>query len=166
MPAPFDNAGSPSSPCPNNHRGTLQDGLFRDIIIESDYDPLHWREESLRYNGRVEDPIKRELTKQSNDREGIGGKGLGIQPARSKTTLDVKMWDKLEATPHGKAAEMFAQSMSGIKKPISKTQITTAQTDHYNIDMNPTTATHELHGFYATKGRKTFSNSQSNFKID
>jgi hypothetical protein len=95
----------------------FQDGLFRDIIIESDYDPLHWREStpcplpsaydrqiavgdrlsryrresSLKYNGHVEDPMKRELTKQSNDREGIGGKGLGITKAKSKEILDVKM---------------------------------------------------------------------------
>jgi hypothetical protein len=53
---------------------------------------------------------------------------------------DTTRWDKLEATPHGKAAEMFAQSMSGIRKPISKTQITTAKTDHFNIDMNPVRA--------------------------
>lgn len=143
-----------------------KDGLFRDIIIESDYDPLNWREDSLKYSGAVEDPVKRELTRMANDREGIGGKGAGITAARSKEVLDVKMWDKLEATPHGKAAEMFAASAAGIKKPISKTQITTAKIDHYDIDRNPTTATHELHGYYATKGRKTFDGEHGHFALD
>ena len=143
-----------------------KDGLFRDIIIESDYDPLNWREESLKYSGAVEDPVKRELTRMANDREGIGGKGAGITAARSKEILDVKMWDKLEATPHGKAAEMFAASAAGIKKPISKTQITTTKIDHYDIDRNLTTATHELHGYYATKGRKTFEGEHGHFALD
>lgn len=143
-----------------------KDGLFRDIIIESDYDPLNWRDESLKYSGAVEDPVKRELTRMANDREGIGGKGAGIPKARSKEILDVKMWDKLEATPHGKAAEMFAQSAAGIKKPISKTQISTAKIDHYNIDNNPKTATYELHGYYATKGRKTFEGAHGHFALD
>ena len=31
----------------------VQDGLFRDIIIESDYDPLAWREESMTYVTKV-----------------------------------------------------------------------------------------------------------------
>lgn len=143
-----------------------KDGLFRDIIIESDYDPLNWREESLKYSGKVEDPVKRELTRMANDREGIGGKGAGIPVSRSKEILDVKMWDKLEATPHGKAAEMFAASAAGIKKPISKTQITTTKIDHYDIDRNSATATHELHGFYATKGRKTFAGEHGHFALD
>ena len=128
--------------------------MFRDIIIESDYDPLHWRESTLKYSSNVEDPIKRELTKQCNDREGVGGKGNGIPGARTKPILDVKMWDKLDATPHGKAAEMFAQSVAGVKKPISRTQVTTAKLDHYNIEADPQLATRELHGFYATKGKK------------
>jgi hypothetical protein len=143
-----------------------KDGLFRDIIIESDYDPLNWREESLKYSAKVEDPVKRELTRMANDREGIGGKGAGIPAARSKEILDVKMWDKLEATPHGKAAEMFAASAAGIKKPISKTQITTTKIDHYDIDRNAKTATHELHGYYATKGRKTFAGEHGHFALD
>ena len=143
-----------------------KDGLFRDIIIESDYDPLNWREDTLRYSAKVEDPVKRELTKMANDREGIGGKGAGIPKSKSKEVLDVKMWDKLEATPHGKAAEMFAASMAGIKKPISKTQLTTTKIDHYSIDGNPETATHELHGYYATKGRKTFAGEHGHFALD
>jgi len=56
--------------------------------------------------------------------------------------------------------------MAGIKKPISKTQLTTAKIDHYSIDGNPETATHELHGYYATKGRKTFAGEHGHFALD
>lgn len=145
-----------------------KDGLFRDIIIESDYDPLAWREESMRYSSKVDDPVKRELTRQYNDLEGIGGTGKGIPHSRTKAILDVKMWDKLEATPHGKAAQMFAQqqAQAGKPRPVSKTQATTMRLNHYKIDMKPKTATHELHGFYGTRGRKCFPDAASSFALD
>ena len=42
------------------------------------------------------------------------GAPKGIPRHRSKEVLDVKIWDKIEATPHGKAAEMSAVSVVSV----------------------------------------------------
>merc|ERR1711988_1141761 len=112
-----------------------------------------------------DDPVKRELTAQCNDRAGIHGDDTGIPKARGKDTLDVQMWDKLEATPHGKASQMFSEADKP-PKPLSKTQKSTMTLDHYKVDMNATTGTHELHAYYGTKGRKVFEGSHKHFSID
>ena len=49
---------------------------------------------------------------------------------------------------------------------MSVQQSTTMKLNHYKIDMKPKTATHELHGYYGTRGRKCFPGSASSFKLD
>ena len=49
---------------------------------------------------------------------------------------------------------------------LSVQQSTTMKLNHYKIDMKPKTATHELHGYYGTRGRKCFPGSASSFKLD
>jgi len=146
-----------------------KDGIYRDIIIESDYDPLAWRKETVTYGtGKInqDDPVKRELNAISQDRAGPGAP-KGIPRHRSREVLDVKMWDKIEATPHGKAAEMFAAQTSGATKPTSKTQtLSVPRVSHYERPATHATATHELHGYYGTKGRKTVDNATDSFAID
>jgi hypothetical protein len=75
--------------------------LFRDIIIESDYNPLAWRRSTVHYNSKeITDPVKRELTQQYNDREGIGGMGLGVPQARTHhSDLPETMWDSEPPRP-------------------------------------------------------------------
>ena len=102
----------------------------------------------------------------AQDRAGPGAP-KGIPRHRSKEVLDVKMWDKIEATPHGKAAEMFAAQTSGVEKPMSKTQsLSVPRVNHYDVSFDKQGATHELHGYYGTKGRKTFDNANESFAID
>jgi len=74
-------------------------GLYRDIIIESEYDPLTSREHFVKYRFNGEDPLKQEL-KRETGASGFGGGERDRYPGRE--TLDCRMWNKLESTPYGR----------------------------------------------------------------
>lgn len=99
-------------------------GLFRDIIIEAEYDPLVARQHAIGYHINDSfDPIKLEL----NQKAAIE---LGRRPQRhelGRSTLDMKMWDKLDTTPYGRF-DRFA----GLEPPKAPSQCSRIMFDHYS----------------------------------
>lgn len=82
--------------------------IFRDIIIESEYDPLEPNRRSIKAKISIlKDPTL--LDQQKADSEGgmLGGKKKNLR--RGKDTLPVELWasGKIEATPYGMFAKMM-----------------------------------------------------------
>ena len=105
--------------------------VFRDIIIESEYDPLVPNRNAIKVStGVLTDPIKRSVQRTLEER------GLSKDRLHTRETLDVISWasGKIEATPHGFFAKMMAEN----RKPEhskSKTQTSSVAgcLDQYNI---------------------------------
>lgn len=84
-------------------------GLFRDIIIESEYDPMTYTAANIKYKSKgIQDPVKLELIKPEVERKTIPGAHLAPRGPLLKDTLHPVMWSKLEATPYGRFNKMMA----------------------------------------------------------
>lgn len=80
-------------------------GLYRDIIIESEYDPLAAQETFVRYPGlpASADPVKVGLREASPTLEGgARRKDEWDEEQIGRPTLNPVIWDKLESTPYGR----------------------------------------------------------------
>jgi len=92
--------------------------VFRDIIIESEYDPLIPNRNCIKVeSGKIKDPIKRSIQRTNEE------KGILDDEAKQRETLDVLEWatGKIEATPHGFFAKMMSGQNSGNFSKKSKT---------------------------------------------
>ena len=108
----------------------LKGSVFRDIIIESEYDPLIPNRNCIKITtDRLKDPIKRSVQRTQEE------KGLPNEKIQIRETLDVEVWatGKIEATPHG----FFAKMMSDKNKnrPVNMSQASRIDKclDQYNI---------------------------------
>eukprot|EP00455_Lapot_gusevi_P047860 TRINITY_DN6536_c0_g2_i2.p1 TRINITY_DN6536_c0_g2~~TRINITY_DN6536_c0_g2_i2.p1 ORF type:complete len:376 (-),score=36.32 TRINITY_DN6536_c0_g2_i2:126-1253(-) len=118
-----------------------KDGLFRDIIIESDYDPLKGRAHTIRYNSTViKDPLKQAIT-QTDEEKNLLVAGSSSSPERSlsrteryagRDTLDPLLWDKIESTPHGHYAQMFDSTSP--TRHNTRIQRSSLVMDHFNTE--------------------------------
>ena len=86
--------------------------IFRDIIIESEYDPLEPNRRAIKAKpGKMNDPTLHILQKTIDESAlldpDFGKKG---KVGGGKDTLPVEMWasGKIEATPHGRFGKMMA----------------------------------------------------------
>lgn len=84
-------------------------GLFRDIIIESDYDPLAQAESATVTYARAsnkDDPTKNRGTRELADPLVRGLLQESMEDDRrgkyKRDFVPVEMWDRMEATPHGR----------------------------------------------------------------
>lgn len=91
-------------------------GQFRDIVCESEYDPLRHARSRPTYDGRRaarKDPLKRDLARIQAEREAVASMGAGrassragrggpADRARTRATFDVRQWDRVGSTPHGR----------------------------------------------------------------
>ena len=77
-------------------------GVFRDTIIEADYNPLTANQTAVKYSLRgVNDPLKRDLLKAQGEKMALGLVDMLKDNKLGKDTFDVKWWDKTYATPYG-----------------------------------------------------------------
>jgi len=88
-------------------------GVFRDIVIESEYDPMHAHDLTrMTYDPRTAfDPCKLELHRsapRAGSHSRIPPWDIGsTRPAPGVVPrLSVKMWDKLESTPYGRLGKL------------------------------------------------------------
>ena len=84
-------------------------GVFRDIVIESEYDPLAAHSECLRYDNRVRhDPCKLELRKQTQKAADAARRAEFLKPDTGGLVprLSPLVWDKLESTPYGRLGKV------------------------------------------------------------
>jgi hypothetical protein len=117
--------------------------IFRDTIIESEYDPLEPNRRSIKVvPGRLKDPTLMILHKQEEESGMLGddakrptaGLGRGEGKQRScRDTLDVSLWaaGQIEATPYGTFSKMMG---SDVNKPrVNSTSVSKIQFDHFNF---------------------------------
>jgi len=106
--------------------------VFRDIIIESEYDPLMPnRENSIRVKTEVlKDPIKRSVQRTLEEQ------GLSKTTLHPRETLNVLEWatGKIEATPHGFFAKMMKEGRTAnpSKSKTMESKVSKCL-DQYNI---------------------------------
>ncbi|CAK4997452.1 unnamed protein product [Aphanomyces euteiches] len=134
--------------------------LFRDIIIESEYDPLN-DNKAVKYRTRVDDPCSRVL-KTRDEEDAIAKEGRNVMNESMDSTstsgnvvlgrcdnLDTKLWAKgiFESTPYGYFNKMMASTIS---EESSKTYQSRVKFDHYGIEQGSATLNQEF-----PKGKRT-----------
>ncbi|ETW08263.1 hypothetical protein, variant 1 [Aphanomyces invadans] len=143
--------------------------LFRDIIIESEYDPLH-ENKAIQHCTRVDDPCCR-VIKHREEEDAIANEGKKVlddsmEPHGNGVTLvlgrcdnlDTKLWASgiFEATPYGYFNKMMASTISA---ESSKTYESRVKFDHYDIEKGVGTLNKEF-----PKGKQTTFNGVSGLK--
>lgn len=126
--------------------------IFRDIIIESEYDPLEPNRHALKARtGRLVDPVKLGLQKASREANMLGG------PVRKevlgKNTLAVEQWaaGKIEATPYGTFAKMMSDKGAQQSTGQSATMKSSIHFDHFAYPRTNAAADQEM-----PKGKRIF----------
>jgi hypothetical protein len=120
--------------------------IFRDIIIESEYDPLEPNRNSIvAKTGRLKDPTLMQLRKVEEEKGMVPGMGVGgsdEKPPLGKDTLTVEIWasGKIEGTPHGR----FAKMMGGSSSKGNPTSRSSVVFDDYNYPTGPVSLDAEL----------------------
>jgi hypothetical protein len=117
------------------HQTNTKDGLFRDIIIEHEYNPLRGREHTLRFDNPddMADPTRQAVVKKlAEERAGSTGK-LRAPAPRQRDVFDVRQWDRPEATPYGRYNKMMERSAGNAKLAQSGTLRSTLVMDHYDF---------------------------------
>lgn len=147
-------------------------GLFRDIVIERDYDPFKANRAVMRLKtshlDRI-DPVKRDLIKNMKETKQIAdlNPDMHIIEPRRRPVLDILLWDKLESTPHGRYAAMVAKAAATagnkpvVERPAAKDSVVL---DHFNIPREQSLVKAE----FFPRGKKVNPDSkirQSSFKI-
>lgn len=139
----------------NRKRG----GVFRDIIIASDYDPLTMaKEATISYEKArdVEDPTKNRFTRERGDPtlkalkamsandmtatpsdtgvRAAGGGILGLGAPR-EASLPVRLWDHIEITPYGRYTHEKKRSPGSSVSPRRSAALhqSSVTMDHYRV---------------------------------
>lgn len=83
-------------------------GVFRDIVIEEEYDPLDSAANGIKYSStkvNLRDPCKLELRTHEQESRMVPGSQANQAATATRPLcrecLDVKLWPRLEATPYG-----------------------------------------------------------------
>mmetsp|Transcript_11596 Transcript_11596/g.17620 ORF Transcript_11596/g.17620 Transcript_11596/m.17620 type:complete len:328 (-) Transcript_11596:118-1101(-) len=109
--------------------------IFRDIIIESEYDPLEPNRRAVKAEpGKLKDPTLHILQKTIDEAAMLDPESGKTRRVRTgKDTLPVEMWasGKIEATPHGRFGKMMACAESSAKK--NRAQRSNVVFDHYDF---------------------------------
>ncbi|EQC41887.1 hypothetical protein SDRG_00743 [Saprolegnia diclina VS20] len=144
--------------------------LFRDIIIESDYDPLH-DHTYVKHVAKIDDPSLR-VIRNRDEEEAIANEGRhdgsdALEGAKHKTqslgradNLDTKLYASgtFESTPYGYFNKMMSSTLSD---EGSKTYESRVKLDHYHIDKT----TETLNGEFPRGKRTTFDHVDRNDKV-
>ena len=94
-------------------------GIFRDIIIESEYDPVSLREgNKIVYDARLrKDPAKLQV-RMREEAERAQGSARRPEYSKSPTSgipcLDVRFWDHMDATPYGRTSRLQQGTESAV----------------------------------------------------
>ena len=139
----------------------MQEGIKRDVVIKSDYDPYQWKQHAVRYKqSAIADPVKRDLERMYEDRLGPGDSKGTIPKHRTRVCISPQMYDgaKLKGTPHGIFANMMAGNKnlekSEMNKKIYKDHVWGCFNHFRPLVDDGTVAGHELRTYHGTMGRK------------
>ena len=88
----------------SNRKGGV---LYRDIIIESEYDPLSAHNNPITFNPKVErDPCKLELRMHAEPLSEARPPPEFSKLGQPQPRMDVKYWDHMDATPYGRMGRL------------------------------------------------------------
>jgi len=108
--------------------------VFRDIIIESEYDPLAPNRGAIRVRGgrALRDPTRR-VNDRHHEEQSLLAEGRVSREPKVRETLRVGEWatGKIEATSHGFMHKMMHRNPS---EHDGKPTHSTIAMDHYNIE--------------------------------
>eukprot|EP00891_Asterochloris_glomerata_P002187 jgi/Astpho2/2187/Aster-03178 len=112
-------------------------GVFRDTVIEADYDPFQARQHYIRVpTGDITDPVKRDIEKTLRERRLLGIRQPPRRPvsAEGKETLSTLLWNKLDSTPCGHHMDTrgayVLKPMTAADAELRKSHVVF---DHYNV---------------------------------
>lgn len=107
--------------------------LYRDIIIESEYDPLEPNRRAIKAApGKLKDPTMTAIQMFEDENSMLDPEASKKSKSRrGKYTLPVELWasGKLEATPHGRFSKMMGAQAGSNRKMDSKVVF-----DDYNYE--------------------------------
>ena len=104
-------------------------GVFRDIVIESDYDPLSYAEEVIKINtGRIRDPVKRDVQRQQEEERFLNADNLNVNEEHPRETLDHELWDRVAISYARYEMDTVAPEHLNAARSES-----TVELDHYNV---------------------------------
>jgi len=117
--------------------------IFRDIIIESEYDPLEPNRRAIvAKTHQLKDPTLMQLRKVEEAAAMVPGMQSNVKKTGGKDTLPVALWatGKIEGTPHGRFSKMMG-SAGGRGNPTSKSSVVF---DDFNYPTGPASLDAEL----------------------
>eukprot|EP01028_Stygiella_incarcerata_P010422 TRINITY_DN5395_c0_g1_i1.p1 TRINITY_DN5395_c0_g1~~TRINITY_DN5395_c0_g1_i1.p1 ORF type:complete len:298 (-),score=101.90 TRINITY_DN5395_c0_g1_i1:50-943(-) len=125
-------------------------GMFRDIIIESEYNPLKFREKSLRYGIHdKKDPTLKPISRIVYEERSQEGKlPARVLSTKTREVFDISKWDRIEATPYGRYNRMMDTSKAVPRKETHKSSVAF---DHYSYPRGYDALKQEI-----PKGKKVF----------
>ena len=80
-------------------------GVFRDVLLVHEYDPLMQRKDVIKYRvDPLDDPTKRDVYKTLKEKLAVGllKEAVARSGVTMRETLDTLHWTNLEATPYGR----------------------------------------------------------------
>jgi len=83
-------------------------GVFRDVVLVHEYDPLLQRRDTIKYKvNSLDDPTQRDVYKTLKEKLAVGL--LNLSAARAgvtmRSTLDLSHWPQLDSTPYGRLTD-------------------------------------------------------------
>ena len=147
----------PRSPRAQDYLETLRKkeaGIFRDIIIEQEYDPFYHAEKSITYKKKgINDPLKAEAAKATREAAILPRSGKPTKKVPlGRYTLPVSDWARLDTTPYGHFAKMIDKPPAPPdKKGRMHSQV---HFDHYNAPRGRSVMDKEF-----PKPKRTFHNT-------
>ena len=118
--------------------------IFRDIIIESDYDPLKANKNGIKFQtSRIEDPTKCVIQKGEEEAKMIHPGGSDTTKPLCRDTFNVTQWatGKVEASPHGHFSVMFRSNGPTQQHSTQKSSVVF---DQYNYPVGREAVDREL----------------------
>eukprot|EP00241_Pyramimonas_parkeae_P015775 CAMPEP_0114326436 /NCGR_PEP_ID=MMETSP0059-20121206/29724_1 /TAXON_ID=36894 /ORGANISM="Pyramimonas parkeae, Strain CCMP726" /LENGTH=501 /DNA_ID=CAMNT_0001455411 /DNA_START=157 /DNA_END=1663 /DNA_ORIENTATION=- len=108
-------------------------GVFRDVIIESDYDPLVANQSAIKIDVTgMKDPLKKDLERVRREKEELGYEVVNHGPVPGKTLFPVTMYHQPEATPYGH----FSEPDGSLKEPLQQYKDTSAKKNASKVNMD------------------------------
>jgi len=108
-------------------------GLYLDIIIESEYDPFVAHKKLMRYQmSDLSDPLKQEV----NAFNTLPSGKLKPKPKWGRDSLPVTLWDKLDSTPFGRFDRLLVDNPPPQEPRADRPHFSRVNFDHYRISTN------------------------------
>lgn len=117
-------------------------GVFRDIIIEHDYDPLKQRALVPKYNSskyKAVDPLIKDQTQIEHETALIASMDPTYKPIvhQPRESLDLLLWGKLESTPYIRYSTEKQVRHKREVPGAAERRASTLQLDHYRVPKDP-----------------------------